>query len=753
MDPNNSPFEGALKAWRHTVGKSDKLLYVKDLRVVKRLLLGLAVLVACDADPSGGNSGEPTVALSAVSGDAQRVAVGARAALPLTVRVVDATSRTAVADVAVEFRVVRGAAQLSDLVVPSGADGVARTEVRAAGVVGDSVVVTAAVTGQPLVRFTLYVDAAPAVTGLSAVAVRSGDTIEVRGRALQSATSPASVFIDAFAAPVVRASDTSLLVVVPPCLSGDEVWLRVERAGARSAPRPLQYVAGVPTITLAPASMLSVDAAASDDCLVLAGDGAEYLVIAQYAAGTETPTDIPVSLSVSGDAVGLALRSTSAARASAAGAFESVLRQRERGLAASGLPRGAALRAPVAPPPIGAARRYPVIATLAADRFDTVSTRLQYAGDNVLIWVDTAVTIADASLRPLGEWFDRELYGLDVAHFGLPSDIDGDARVHVVLTPVVNALTPRSQCSLSGYVAGFVSAHDLFPRQANAAGAEVFYGFVPDSVGRFGCAHTATTWGRTIPLTFVHELQHLINFNQKVFVRGGREESVWLNEGLSHYAEELASLVQERRYPWPAGRASPEQQFPDTAGWFILNNMINSYLFLREPYKHSLTAIGGGGTLEERGAGWLFVRWLADRFGEDMPRRLVQSPLRGASNVQDRTGVQFAQLAAEFAVMGYADSLPGVPRGTVAPSLRLTSRNLRSLFARLGVIIAVPEFPIEPAVLRPGETVRGDLRSAGHLYARVSTEGVAAVSLRFRRDDGTSWSAADAPRLTIFRLP
>jgi hypothetical protein len=121
--------------------------------------------------------------------------------------------------------------------------------------------------------------------------------------------------------------------------------------------------------------------------------------------------------------------------------------------------------------------------------------------------------------------------------------------------------------------------------------------------------------------------------------------------------------------------------------------------------------------------------------------------------VRDRTGVAFDRLAAEFSVMAYADSLPGLRRGIVEPDLRLTSRNLRALFARLGVIISVPAFPIEPALLAPGERVAGELRSAGHLYARVSTAGVSSVAVRFTPDGGVPWGPADAPRLTIFRLP
>ena len=38
----------------------------------------------------------------------------------------------------------------------------------------------------------------------------------------------------------------------------------------------------------------------------------------------------------------------------------------------------------------------------------------------------------------------------------------------------------------------------------------------------------------------VHELQHLINFNEHVLVRRGEAEVTWLNEGLSHIEDLVA---------------------------------------------------------------------------------------------------------------------------------------------------------------------------------------------------------------------
>ncbi len=728
---------------------------VKDLRRLVRPLVLLGLAGACTADPAGRDPVPPGAVLAIAGGNGQHVVAGGRTAVPLAVRVEDEVQRTALSDVMVEFRVTRGEARLSDATVRSGPDGVARTDVTVLGPPGDTVVVLARVGSRPAERFTVLIDPGPVVHGFSRSTVRSGDTLDVYGTALHSASMPGQVTVNHSSAAILVADDTLLRVVVPPCLVGDEAWLEVRRGGGRSFPRPLRHVTQATTLSLAPAAMVTLDARGDEGCVRLDGSDAEYLITAQYGAGAELPVDREVTLRVTGGPSGpipALLPVMSAERPALR--FESVLRERERALAASGAGGMAAMaRAPAVIPSVGDRRKYSVIATLDASRFDTVTAVLRHAGSNVLVWVDTVVNVPDYALTSLSTWFDGELYAGDVAAFGLPSDVDGDGRVHVVLTPVVNGLTPTTQCSVSGFVAGYISAHDLYPGTPHAAGSEVFYGYVPDAAGRWGCAHAQVNWERTIPMTFVHELQHLINYHQKVFARRGREETVWLNEALSHMAEELASLTQERRYPWPTGRGSLEQLFPDTAGWFILNNLVNSYLFLREPYRHSLTALAGGGTLEERGAGWLFVRWLTDRFGDDLPRQLVQSPRRGAENIVDRTGVPMDRLWSEFTVAAYADSLPGHPRETMAPHLRLRSRNLRQLYARLNVILDFPGFPITPSVIAPGGSVTGVLRSGGMFYARVRAPQTGGVAFRFTPSDGGAWSAADAPRITVLRLP
>ena len=157
------------------------------------------------------------------------------------------------------------------------------------------------------------------------------------------------------------------------------------------------------------------------------------------------------------------------------------------------------------------------------------------------------------------------------------ADLDGDGHVVVLLTPVANRMSIASECVQRGYVTGFFYGVDLLERDPHSNRGEVFYGFVPDSTGRYSCAHTASDVERTLQATFPHELQHLISFNQHVLVRGGAPEATWLNEGLSHAAEELVARMYDARYPAPLGRGTREQLYPDSAGPYIAPQLLNAY--------------------------------------------------------------------------------------------------------------------------------------------------------------------------------
>ena len=102
----------------------------------------------------------------------------------------------------------------------------------------------------------------------------------------------------------------------------------------------------------------------------------------------------------------------------------------------------------------------------------------------------------------------------------------------------MNELSPN--CNSTGSaILGFFFGLDLLPSQQHSNDGEIFYGVVPGTVTS-GCTISKSFATANLPGVFIHEFQHMISFNQHVLVRGGTVEDTWLNEGLSHFAEELA---------------------------------------------------------------------------------------------------------------------------------------------------------------------------------------------------------------------
>src|SRR2546425_6617258 len=181
-------------------------------------------------------------------------------------------------------------------------------------------------------------------------------------------------------------------------------------------------------------------------------------------------------------------------------------------------------------------RTFQVCAKTDCSRFDRVGARVRALKTKVAIYVDTlapANGLDSTALDSIANLFDQRLYAIDTAAFGRESDIDSNTVVLVLMTNTVNKLVTASACSTAGFVAGFFFGADLDPAFRNDSRSnkgEIFYAIVADPAGTLSCAHPASDIQRFVPVTFIHEFQHMISFNQHVPVRGGTGEVLWLNE-------------------------------------------------------------------------------------------------------------------------------------------------------------------------------------------------------------------------------
>jgi hypothetical protein len=330
--------------------------------------------------------------------------------------------------------------------------------------------------------------------------------------------------------------------------------------------------------------------------------------------------------------------------------------------------------------------------------------------------------------------------------------------VDILMTNAVNDLTP--DCT-NGRVIGYFYGGDLLPGP-NSNRAEVFYTLVPAPATPKCMAISRRATLNNLKPTLIHEFQHMISFNQHVLVRGGNSEEGWLNEALSHFAEELGGrLVPNSECPNPP--------YPSCRSQYTSGDIINAYNYLKNSEAYFMVyGSQSSGTLEERGADWLFLRWTLDHFSGDSvtsilatptTRALVATSLTGKANIEAVTGGNFSTMIAEYLLAAYLDDgtdLPEEPTGL----LRFTTWGLRAIFVNNCCnppdntkIFPIP-FPIVPDQAGAGYSRLGTLRggSGRHFLVTQAANG-AAIDIQVLKDStGAALGAALVPRYGVVRI-
>ena len=488
-------------------------------------------------------------------------------------------------------------------------------------------------------------------------------------------------------------------------------------------------------------------------------DTAEYVIVAQSATtGTDRYADFQLTGAV--PTASLFPPLAISAPPSPVEAFHAMLRENARNRFYGAPPPAgpdlmAASRAS-RPPQLGEHRQFGLCAVLSCQQMIHVDANVVALGQNLAIYADQEVLnslgLTDQQLDSLVQVFDTRLFPLDTTSFGGTSDRDGNGLVTLLLTPVVNRLVTEQQCTSNGaFVTGFFYGADLdtfYDTDTRFSHGEVFYALVPDPAGSFSCAHPASDLMQLLPTTFVHELQHMINFNQHVLVKEVRAEEPWLDEGLSHFAEELA------------GRSYLSG---DTASFskYVISDVINAYKYLNNPGSTYLLTEGGG-SLAERGAAWLFVRYVVDQERTDpsleatqhVTRALVQRNTVGAASVAFVSGRPFDQTVARWALANWVSDLPGF---TAPPELRYRSWFFRSTFQSVhnqNATIFPKPYPLTPdSTAGTAVSLSGVLHSGSGFYHRViQIPGASAFTLQLSNGSGGAVRYQVAPQLAVVRI-
>jgi len=242
-------------------------------------------------------------------------------------------------------------------------------------------------------------------------------------------------------------------------------------------------------------------------------------------------------------------------------------------------------------------RRIFWIADSDAKTYFTATATLRVQTPHTYFWVDDAYNANDDALRRSAQRFEDKIYPTDRRIFGSEwsPGIDDDPRLHIF-----NGRVPG--------VGGYYSSADEYPRQINRFSNqnELFYINLDN-------AQPGTDYYDGI---LAHEFQHMIHWNVD------RDETTWVNEGLSELASQLNGLT-------TGNSIRLYQRTPDT--------QLNAWA--DEPRQAAA----------HYGASHLFFSYILGQWGETAIQQIVARQENGFTSIQQALASQQVTTAGLFA--------------------------------------------------------------------------------------------------------
>ena len=674
--------------------------------------------------------------IDVASGDGQFGPLGGQLPDPLRAVVRTAAAGSPVKDVSVLWTVEQGDASFvtSEATVTDSA-GVAEVRVLIGAGAGE-VRVRATVAAQETAGtdFVVFAVDRPVLTALSAGEGDAGAALVLQGSGFSAIAEQNVVLFSGMRARITAASGTELTVQIPECLPSRSVQVSVQLGTLVSAALPFLVQETTEPTVLATGGVL--DVTGDDTCVRLSGESsARYLAIVQSASTIGVArhdftftglTSSPATMASGPDGARALARM---APLDPQTAWHDIVRGLERESRSAGdAPTAPSLRTAAPVPTIGMRRSFQV---LNVERnLEEVDAVARYVGAHVALFVDEAspaggFTVQD--LKAFADRFDEVIYPTITEAFGRVSDLDGDQRVTVLLTPVVNRMTPRGA---NGFVGGFFYGVDLQPEVSGSNGSEVFYTLVPDPAGTLSDARPVDDLLRVVPAILSHEFQHMVHFNERRLVLGAETgDATWVSEGLAQVAEELVA----RRY-----RAAADEESVEL---FRFGNRLRARRYLTDPSAVSLVFGVGPGTLEERGAGILQMLYLGAQQGDDVYRDMTRTTRTSVDNIVARAGRPWEELLADWWSAIYLSG-------------QVSARDLTYPHFDVPDFLGGPHFPLRPDSIPAGDFVRtGSLWSASARYYIVVPSLHGSTTMRLAGEAGSASPSSAALRLRLIRLP
>jgi hypothetical protein len=389
----------------------------------------------------------------------------------------------------------------------------------------------------------------------------------------------------------------------------------------------------------------------------------------------------------------------------------------------------------------------------------TVRGAIKAAGRRVQIALDVNAPtgFTNNDFASIAAEFDDLIYRTDTLWFGSPTDINRDNRITILYSPEVNKFTPRGS---SSYIGGFFWGGDLFTQADwQAAGQpcpqtneqEIFYLLAADPTGTFGDARSTALVRQSTRGTIAHEMQHMINQGIRQFNENADPFEVdWLNEALSHFAEEAVGRAARNFTDFQSLSFTDIRANTEDYAAYFQQNLARFSTWLARPDTSSPISSRADQDLAPRGAGWALLRYTADHFSPGTPgnarlffRRLVAGPRSSVTNLVEKAGVPFDQIISGWLIANYTDNL-GVPGLDARYSY--TSWNMRDAVA--GAVGGT--YPLR--VLTPGAPVTTTAQSGSGVYF-LANRAAGSPQATFRmRDQGGGNVNFQGARVYVVRL-
>ena len=258
---------------------------------------------------------------------------------------------------------------------------------------------------------------------------------------------------------------------------------------------------------------------------------------------------------------------------------------------------------------VGQRENFFVSEDMTTGKYRTASAILQVVSQRGYFWVEEGMAVDAALLKRVADGFDTLIYPTNQKYFGAPkTGLDGDARVHIFIG------------KLEATTGGYFSSVDMHPTAFAQYSNQRNIIFINASVLKSSEAESQST--------LAHEFQHLIHNSQSPANAG------WIDEGMAQVASKVNG--------------------------YQVGGVVN--LFSHTPDTQLNTWAEGQDALVHYGASYMFFSYIADRFGPDSLRQIIQAPREGLNALQTMLNQQanaptLNDLFADWAIANYVNDL------------------------------------------------------------------------------------------------